>query len=57
MKTKIEIYQRAMKYAPIKEVLLIIWWFIFRHKRYKKMNKCILLGYHWKAALIIAKEQ
>ena len=43
-------YKEAMKFAPLKQQIIVIWWDIFCPKKREKFHTCIMSGMHWKAA-------
>jgi len=50
-----QMMDRAIKFAPARQIFTWMWWEIFCRKKSDKLIKCIEVGMHWQAAFIIAK--
>ena len=46
---------RAIKYAPAKQIFTWVWWAIFSPRKSKKLINCINAGMHWNASFLLAK--
>jgi len=47
----------AIKDAPIKQLLVWLWWEIFNTQKSDKLIRCITTGMTWYVAYIIAKNE
>ena len=50
-----QMMDRAIKFAPTRQVFMWVWWDIFCHRKSDKLIKCVEDGMTWLAAYTIAK--
>ena len=52
---QIKMMDRAIKCAPVRQLLMWWWWDIFCKRKADKLMKCLEVGMTWFAAYTIAK--
>ena len=50
-----QMMDRAIKFAPIRQRFMWVWWEIFCHRKSDKLIKCVEVGMTWFTAYTIAK--
>ena len=50
-----QMMDRAIKFAPARQIFMLVWWEIFCHRKADKLIKCVEVGMTWFAAYTIAK--
>jgi hypothetical protein len=49
-----QMMDRAIKFAPARQIFMLVWWEIFCHRKADKLIKCVEVGMTWFAAYTIA---